>query len=409
MSEVRRHIAVVTGSRADYGLLFWPMKRLLAETAFRLSIVVTGMHLAPEFGKTVDQFAADGFELAAQVPTLDADDSAAGMARAIGRGVAGMTEALQRLKPDLVLLLGDRFEIFAAAQAAFVLRIPIAHLCGGDVTNGALDDAFRHSISKMASLHFPTNADAVQRLRQLGETEDRIHNIGSTGLDFLKHRKPLTRAALEAALGHALAPRYLLAVFHPATLDPVPSLDQLEALLQALRDLPPEIGIVFTLANADAEGRAINAAIQAFAKTRLGAHAHASLGSDRFLALMAHAAALVGNSSSGLYEAPSLGTPSINIGNRQDGRLRAAAVIDSVPETEAIADAIRKAMAMPHEPVANPYGDGHASEKLVEALKQHGDWPALVFKTFQTLPVSPGPKPRSAHRSRARAGVRPSR
>jgi UDP-N-acetylglucosamine 2-epimerase (non-hydrolysing)/GDP/UDP-N,N'-diacetylbacillosamine 2-epimerase (hydrolysing) len=405
----RRHIAVVSGSRADYGLLFWPMKRLSAESSFRLSIIVTGMHLAPEFGQTVDQFAADGFEVDARVPTLDEEDSAGGVARAIGRGVTGMTEALQRLRPDLVLLLGDRFEIFAAAQAAFVLRIPIAHLCGGDVTNGALDDAFRHSISKMAGLHFPTNADAVQRLRQLGETEDRIYNIGSTGLDYLKQRKPLTRVELESALGHALAARYLLAVFHPATLDPVPTLDQFDALLQALRGLPPEIGIVFTLANADAEGRAINAAIETFVKTRPGAHAHASLGSDRYLGLMAQAAALVGNSSSGLYEAPSLGTPSVNIGNRQDGRLRASTVIDSVPETEAITDAIRKALAMPHDPMVNPYGDGDASERLVDALLQHGDWPALVFKTFQTLPVGPGAKPRRAGWSRARAGLRPSR
>jgi UDP-N-acetylglucosamine 2-epimerase (non-hydrolysing)/GDP/UDP-N,N'-diacetylbacillosamine 2-epimerase (hydrolysing) len=381
----RRHIAIVSGSRADYGLLFWPMKRLLAEPAFRISVVVTGMHLSPEFGSTVDQFAADGFEVAARVPTLDAEDSAGGVARAIGRGVAGMTEALQKLKPDLVLLLGDRFEIFAAAQAAFVLRIPIAHLCGGDVTNGALDDAFRHSISKMASLHFPTNADAVRRLRQLAEAEARIHNIGSTGLDYLTQRKPLGRAALETALGHKLAPQFVLAVFHPATLDPVPTQDQLDALLKALKDLPAAIGIVFTLANADAEGRAINAAVEAFVKSRPGAHAHTSLGSERYLALMTYAAVLVGNSSSGLYEAPSLGTPSVNIGNRQDGRLRASTVIDSAPEAGAIARAIQHALAMPHDPVANPYGDGNASEKLVAALKAQGDWPSLVFKTFRDL------------------------
>ena len=381
----KRHIAVISGSRADYGLLHWPMKRLLAESAFQISIIVTGMHLAPEFGLTVNQFTADGFAVTAQVPILDREDSAGGVARAIGRGVTGMTEALQKLKPDLVLLLGDRYEIFAAAQAAFVLGIPIAHLCGGDVTNGALDDAFRHSISKMASLHFPTNADAARRLRQLGEAESRIHNIGSTGLDYLRHRKALTRDELEKALNHPLATRYLLVVFHPATLDPVPSLDQLGALLRALEEVPSEIGIIFTLANADAEGRAISAAIQSFRKARPGTDAHASLGSDRYLALMAHAAALVGNSSSGLYEAPSFGTPSVNIGNRQDGRLRASTVIDAAPEARAITAAIQRALAMPHVPVANPYGDGHASEKLIAVLKAEADWPSLVFKTFQSF------------------------
>jgi UDP-N-acetylglucosamine 2-epimerase (non-hydrolysing)/GDP/UDP-N,N'-diacetylbacillosamine 2-epimerase (hydrolysing) len=380
-----RHIAVVSGSRADYGLLYWPMKQLLAESAFRTSIVVTGMHLAPDFGLTVNRFAADGFTVAAQVPTVDAEDSASGVARSIGRGIEGLTKALQQLKPDLVLLLGDRYEIFAAAQAAFVQRIPIAHLCGGDVTNGALDDAFRHSISKMASLHFPTNATAARRLRQLGEAEERIHNIGSTGLDYLKHRKALSRSELEAALGHELATHYVLAVFHPATLDPVPTPDQLDALLKALDALPPEIGIVFTLANADAEGRAVNAVVDSFVKNRPGAHAHVSLGSDRYLALMEHAATLVGNSSSGLYEAPSLGTPSVNIGNRQDGRLRASTVIDSAPETNAIAGAVRRALAMPHNPVANPYGDGQAAEKLVAALKAQDHWPSLVFKTFRDL------------------------
>jgi UDP-N-acetylglucosamine 2-epimerase (non-hydrolysing)/GDP/UDP-N,N'-diacetylbacillosamine 2-epimerase (hydrolysing) len=385
MSGARRHVVTVSGSRADYGLLIWPMRRIAADPTLHLSVLATGMHLSQNFGMTVDQFAADGFEVAARVPTLDAEDSAAGIARAIGRGVAGCAEAFGRLKPDLVLLLGDRYEIFAAAQAAFVTKIPIAHLCGGDVTHGALDDAFRHAISKMASLHFPSNAESARRLRQLGEPADRIFAIGSPGLDQLRQETLPDRAALEAALGHTLAPRYLLVTFHPLTLDATPTRDQLEALLHALAALPREIGLVFTLSNADAEGPAVNRRIESFTRQRPTAHAHVSLGSARYLGLMRHAAAVVGNSSSGLYEAPSLGVPTVNIGRRQEGRLRASSVIDCPPQAGEISRAIDAAMAMDCAAVANPYGDGHASEKLVAALKRFDDWPSLVFKTFQDL------------------------
>jgi UDP-N-acetylglucosamine 2-epimerase (non-hydrolysing)/GDP/UDP-N,N'-diacetylbacillosamine 2-epimerase (hydrolysing) len=380
--RTERHIVTVSGSRADYGLLYWPMKRIEADPAFRLSVVATGMHLAAGFGMTVNQFATDGFAVAEQVPTLDAEDSAAGIARAISRGVAGCSAAFERLQPDLVLLLGDRYEIFAAAQAAFVAKIPIAHLCGGDVTAGALDDAFRHGISKMASIHFPSNAAAAQRLHRLGEPEDRIFTVGSTGLDYIRQQPVLHRPELEAALGHALAPRYLLVTFHPVTLDPKPSLAQLDALLAALAELPREIGIVFTLSNADVEGRAINQRVEAFVHGRANTHAHVTLGPARYLGLMRHAASVVGNSSSWLYEAPSLHVPTVQIGSRQEGRLRAGSVIDCPPDQGAIRHAIEQAMALDCSAVINPYGDGHASERLVDALKQIGDWAPLVYKTF---------------------------
>jgi UDP-N-acetylglucosamine 2-epimerase (non-hydrolysing)/GDP/UDP-N,N'-diacetylbacillosamine 2-epimerase (hydrolysing) len=385
MSSGQRHIAVVTGSRADYGLLLWPLKRILEEPSFKLSVIATGMHLAPEFGMTVDQITADGIAVAMKVPVLGQGDDATAMAEAIGKGVAGFAAAFDQLRPDLVLLLGDRYEIFAAAQAAFVKKLPIAHLCGGDVTDGALDDAFRHSISKMASLHFPTNVAAARRLRQLGEAEDRIHAVGSTGIDAILRAPQIAPSDLERSLGHTLPGRYLLATFHPVTLDALPSLDQLDALLAALEAIDPAIGVVFTLANADADGRALNAAIEAFAKRRPNTFAHVSLGPERYLNLMRRAAAVVGNSSSGLYEAPSFGVPTVNIGRRQDGRLRATSVIDCAPTRDAIGAAIRQALALRPEGTINPYGDGEASARIIAVLKAIPDWAGLVYKRFQDL------------------------
>lgn len=388
MTDGRRHILVVTGSRADYGLLYWPMKAIGAEASFRLSVAATGMHLAPAFGMTVDQVVADGFPVAARIETLTDDDSATGMAKAIGRGVAGFADVFDRLRPDLALVLGDRFEIFAAVQAAFVKKIPIAHLCGGDVTDGALDDAFRHAMSKMASLHFPTNADAARRLRQLGEAEDRIFTVGSPGIDAILRQPAMSREELAASVGHDLPARYLLATFHPATLDPMPPLAQIETLLAALKSLPADVGAIFTLSNADSDGRALGERVQRFAAERAKVFAHVSLGAARYLNLMRHAAAVVGNSSSGLYEAPSFGVPTVNIGRRQDGRLRAASVIDVPTERNAIGLAIETALSRPKASVTNPYGDGKASERIVAALKAIPDWAPLVYKRFQDLPVS---------------------
>lgn len=383
--EQQRHIAMVTGSRADYGLLLWPIRRILEEPSFKLSIMATGMHLAPEFGMTVDQITADGFEVAKRIPILGKGDDATAMAEAIGKAVAGFAVAYDELKPDLVLVLGDRYETFAAAQAAFVKKIPIAHLFGGDVTDGALDDVFRHSISKMASIHFPTHADAARRLRQLGEAEDRIHAVGSTGIDAILRAPQIAPADLEKSLGHKLGGRYLLVTFHPVTLDALPSLDQLNELLTALEAIDPAIAIIFTLANADSDGRALNAAIEAFAKKRPNTFAHVSLGAERYLNLMRRAAAVVGNSSSGLYEAPSFDVPTVNIGRRQDGRLRASSVIDCPPEHAAIGAAIQKALALGPQGTVNPYGDGQASARIVAVLKSIPDWSSLVYKRFQDL------------------------
>ena len=380
-----RHIVVVSGSRADYGLLYWPMRLLAADPAFRMSIAVTGMHLADRFGSTVDEFARDGFPIAARVPLLGERDDQAEMARAIGRGILGFVDVFENLRPDMVLLLGDRFEIFAAAQAAFVTHIPIAHLCGGDVTNGALDDGFRHAITKMSSLHFVTTPDAARRVRQLGEMDERIFPVGSTGIDFIRRSQPLDRKALAAQLGYEVPEKFLLVTFHPATLDPVPTLTQVDELLTALARLPSDLGIIFTYSNADADGTLINDRISAFVAGRENAHAHASLGPARFQSLLRLSRATVGNSSSGLYEAPTFDIPTVNIGRRQDGRPRAASVIDCDPNAAAIEAGIRKALSCRLSGTINPYGDGQATERIIAALKAFEDWPSLIYKEFRDL------------------------
>jgi UDP-N-acetylglucosamine 2-epimerase (non-hydrolysing)/GDP/UDP-N,N'-diacetylbacillosamine 2-epimerase (hydrolysing) len=381
----RRKILVVTGSRADYGLLYWPMKLLQESPDFELQVVATGMHLSAEFGDTYRQIEQDGFALAGRIDMLLSSDSPTAVAKSVGLGLIGFADLYDRLQPDLLVALGDRFEILAAAQAAFIKHIPIAHLYGGDVTEGSLDDVFRHTITKMSGLHFVSNAQSGKRVRQLGEDPARIHEIGSTGVDNLKRSEVLSRQQLAEALGHPLASRYLLVTFHPITLHAISSVDQAQMLLRALDKIAPETGIVFTLGNADAEGRQINALIGDFVRKRPGSHAHTSLGSRRYINLMRHATAVVGNSSSGLYEAPSLSIPTVNIGNRQEGRLRAASVIDCAMDEAAISAAIAKALSTQVIGDDNPYGDGQASVRLVETLRGIADFKSLNYKRFLDL------------------------
>jgi UDP-hydrolysing UDP-N-acetyl-D-glucosamine 2-epimerase len=260
----RRRICVVSGGRADYGLLYWPMKEIAASAAFELQLVLTGMHLAPEFGATASLAERDGFAVAARVEMLLASDTPVGVAKSIGLGVIGFADAFERLKPDLLMVLGDRFEILAAAEAALVARLPVAHLCGGDVTEGAFDEAIRHAITKMAHLHFATNDAASRRLRQLGEDPQRIFTVGSPGIDYIHRLEKMTREELARDTGLDLGGRVLLVTFHPPTLGSAPALAELEELLAALAALGPETTLAFTLPNADTAGRALAARLERF-------------------------------------------------------------------------------------------------------------------------------------------------
>jgi UDP-hydrolysing UDP-N-acetyl-D-glucosamine 2-epimerase len=378
----RRKICVVTGGRADYGLLYWPMKEIAAADDFELQVVATGMHLAREFGDTVRRIEEDGFPVSERVEMLLASDSAVGIAKSIGLGVIGFADAFAGLAPDLLLVLGDRFEILAAVEAALVARLPVAHLCGGDITEGAYDDAIRHAITKMSHLHFASNEASGRRLRQLGEDPARIFTVGSPGIDNIRRQPAMAREDVARETGLDLARPCLLVTYHPATLGASPVLAELEELLAALDGVGDGMMIAVTLPNADNDGRALRRDVEAFAASRPNVRTFAALGSRLYLNLMRHAAAVVGNSSSGLYEAPTLGTPSVDIGDRQQGRLKAASVISCAPERGAIAAAIRAALKRGKAPVENPYGAGDASRHIVEILRGFDDFRALTRKRF---------------------------
>jgi UDP-N-acetylglucosamine 2-epimerase (non-hydrolysing)/GDP/UDP-N,N'-diacetylbacillosamine 2-epimerase (hydrolysing) len=358
------------------------MKEIQQDPALTLQLAVTGMHLAPEFGMTQRAIEADGFPISSRVDSLLSGDSPAAVTKSLGLGVIGFADAFERLRPDIVVLLGDRFEILAAAQAALMAKIPVAHIAGGDITEGALDDAIRHAITKMAHLHFVTNGAAAARVRQLGEDSRCIFDVGSPGLDTLRRAKLLSRGELEAALGFPLRQRNLLVTFHPATLARGGAVPQLSALLAALDALGDGFGIVFTKANADAEGRTFNSMIESHVASRPNCRLFDSLGQQLYLSLMRHADVVVGNSSSGLYEAPTLRKPAVNIGDRQKGRLRAASVIDCAPRADAIERSIRAALTLDCSQVKNPYGDGHAAERIVAVLKSVPDPQSLLQKRF---------------------------
>jgi UDP-hydrolysing UDP-N-acetyl-D-glucosamine 2-epimerase len=378
-------ICVVTGSRAEYGLLRWILHDLRADPAVELQLVVTGMHLAPEFGNTVAEIEADGFAIARRVEMLLSSDTSGGVTKSLGLGVIGMSDALETLQPDIVVLLGDRFEILAAAQACLIHRVPVAHIAGGDTTEGAIDESIRHAITKMAHVHFVTNADAARRVRQMGEDPARIHTVGSPGLDYLRRQPLLSRAALEERLGAPLGARNLLITFHPVTVEADSGQAQFAELLAALEGLDPAISLWFTQSNADTGGRGMAATLKAWAAPRANCRVYASLGQAGYLGLMAQVDAVVGNSSSGLYEAPSLGIAAVDIGDRQRGRLAAASVVHCEPRREAIGKAIAQAMSLDCRNVTNPYGDGHSARRIVDILKALPPRAHLLRKAFHDV------------------------
>lgn len=385
MTNTPRKICFVTGSRADFGLLIWPMRAIRETAGLKLQLVATGMHLSPEFGYTIDNIRAEGFAVDDTVETLLSSDSGVGVAKSVGLGVIGFADAFARLAPDLVVVLGDRYETFAAAQAAMYMRLPMAHLFGGDVTEGAIDESIRHAISKMSHLHFTTNADSTRRLAQLGEDPSRIFTVGSPGIDSIKRLKLMDRETIGREVGMALGERNVLVTFHPVTVEADCSVGSLGELFAALSALDPEFRLFFTLANADAEGRALNEQIKAFVAARPNAIAVASLGQLRYISLMNQVDVVVGNSSSGVYEAPSLNAPSVDIGDRQKGRERAASVFHAAPERQAISAAIAAALGRGRQPTVSPYGDGEASRRIAEGIAAIADFRALLQKGFHDI------------------------
>jgi UDP-N-acetylglucosamine 2-epimerase (non-hydrolysing)/GDP/UDP-N,N'-diacetylbacillosamine 2-epimerase (hydrolysing) len=381
-----KRACVVTGSRADYGLLYWVLRDLKAASDVELQLIATGMHLAPEFGLTVREIEADGFTIARRVESLLSSDTPGGVAKSIGVGVLGMSDAFDALAPHVVVVLGDRFEVLAAVQAALVHNIPVAHIAGGDVSLGAFDESIRHAITKMAHVHFVTNEGSAARVRQLGEDPRHIHVVGSPGLDHLRRSPLLARAALEESLGRPLGVRNLLITFHPVTLESDGGARQLAELLAALEDLAPDTMLWFTGPNADTGGRGFGQLLAGWVAAHAQrAHISTSLGQHRYLSLMSQVDAVVGNSSSGLYEAPSFGVPTVNIGDRQAGRLAATSVLHCAAERGAIGATIRKALILDASATVNPYGDGHAAERIVAILRHLPAAEELLKKAFHEV------------------------
>ena len=379
-------ICSVTGGRADYGALV-PIWRALKDPAlFKLNIVVTGQHLTAD-SRSSNQLRADGFSPSFEIDMgLDQHDNVTitkGAAKALG----GMADAFARLAPDILLVLGDRYEIAAAALAATIARIPIAHVAGGDITQGAFDDALRHAISKMSHIHFVTNEASARRLRQLGEEADRVYVTGNPALDSIRRTQCPAREDFFADIGIAPQRINLLVTFHPETLA-LDSMRALEELLAAIESLGSDIGVLFTGANADPDGSRIDSRIATFVAEKPNRRQVSSLGTERYFGALSHMDAVVGNSSSGLYEAPSFGIPTVNIGDRQTGRLKAVSVFDCPADRSEIAKAIKAALARGRQPTANPYGDGNASERIAQVLAGIFDPRALLNKRFVDLGLS---------------------
>ncbi|MEQ8331833.1 UDP-N-acetylglucosamine 2-epimerase [Nisaea sp.] len=375
-------IAGVTGSRADFGIQKPVYEAILAAPEFALDLYVTGMHLSPRFGNTVEEVESAGFAVAGRIDCDATGGSHAEIALSTSAAMAGFTRAWERKRPDLVLLLGDRFETFAAAAAAYLLNIPIAHIAGGDVTSGSLDDGLRHAISKFSHLHFTTNDEASARLIRMGEDPAMVLTTGSPALDSIQSLNLLSRDEVAERVGVPLGAHLLVVTFHPATADKGAPVEQFEELLAALEALPDDHVSLITYANADTGGEALNRVLEETAARSSHILARKSLGQMLYLSVLRHASIVVGNSSSGLYEAPSFGIPTVNIGSRQDGRLRAASVIDCPPERHAIADAIARAAMMDCAGTINPYGDGRATDSIVERLLAAVPFSGLGMKRY---------------------------
>lgn len=388
-----RSVLVVTVGRSDYGIYVPLLRKLEDESQIELQLAVSGMHLAPEFGSTVTRIEQDGFPIAERVEMLLSSDAPSGAAASMGVGVIGFASAYARQRPDLLVVLGDRLEMHAAALAALPFGIPVAHIHGGELSLGAIDDALRHSITKLCHLHFVSTEEHARRVIQLGEEPWRVTVTGALGLDNLSSTPLLGTAELEARIGLPLEPAPLLVTFHPATLESGGSQRQIEGLLAALEDAG--LPVIFTQPNADPGGRLLLERIRSFVDSHASARLVENLGTQAYFSMMARAAAMVGNSSSGIIEAASLRCPVVNVGSRQEGRLRPRNVIDAGYGRRELLEAIRTATAPAFRAslsdLVNPYGSGGAAKTMARVLEQTELGPKLVRKRFYDIPVpTPG-------------------
>jgi len=366
-------ICVITGTRADYGLLYWTMKAIKEDPNIELSVCVTGMHLSPEFGLTYKQIEFDGFQIDGKVEMLLSSDTSVGISKSMGLAQIGFADFFERSRPDWVLVLGDRFEIFSAVTAAMIAKIPVAHCHGGEATEGCIDEAVRHSVTKMSHLHFTSTTEYKDRVIQLGEHPKTVFHVGALGIENINRLELLNKKEFESSINFNLSSLNFLVTFHPVTLDNASSKRQCEELLEALSTFE-EAKIIFTKPNADHDGRVIIQLIDDFiSKNSDKAISFDSLGQLRYLSAVKHCQVVIGNSSSGLIEVPSFKKPTINIGDRQKGRIIAKSVISCEPESNSITDAIKLALSIEFQNslqfVENPYEKGNSSMRILEAIK----------------------------------------
>jgi UDP-hydrolysing UDP-N-acetyl-D-glucosamine 2-epimerase len=382
-----RSIAVVTGSRAEYGLCKSILTAITRSSGLVLRLIVCGTHLEPAFGRTAEAIEADGFPIARRIETWTGSDSPQAIAASISRGVVGFAKTFAEAQPDILLVLGDRYDMIAAALAALPFALPIAHIQGGELTEGAIDEAIRHALTKMSHLHFVANEVYRNRVIQMGEQPDRVFVSGAPGIDLIRATPPTPAAELKRRIGVKFRSAPLIVTLHPTTLEYASTATQSRALMAALATV--DRPLLFTYPNADTAASTIIAAIDDFVAHHANARVIKSLGAADYFGMMAVSAAMVGNSSSGIVEAPTFRLPVVNIGNRQRGRLRAANVIDCEAESGAIVAAIKRAVSPKFraslKDLANPYGDGNAAERIVRVLREVPLDASLVEKRFYDL------------------------
>lgn len=369
---MKKKICILTAARAEYGLLYPVMEKLCREEEFDIRIAVTGMHLSPDHGMTYGLIEKDGFTIDKKIEILISGDSETAVSKSMGLAMIGFGDYFKESRPDLLLVLGDRYETLAVCLAAMNGRIPIAHLYGGETTEGAVDESIRHAITKLSYLHFTSTEAYRKRVIQLGENPDRVFNVGGLGIENALNRKLLTKEQIKDQLGNWAAGPYAVVTMHPETLEESKGEDQLQPLLQACQS-KGDLFYVFTKANADAGGMKMNQMIQEFVSQHKNSVLFDALGSLRYLSLLKHAVMVIGNSSSGLLEAPAFGIPTVNIGDRQKGRLRPETVIDCRGDKKAILEAMNQAESLEFKKkmggASKLYGDGNTSSKVVEIIK----------------------------------------
>ena len=380
-----RTIGVVTGSRSDYGIYLPILRRMQQDPELKLHLIVTGMHLAHQFGFTVKTIEQDGFEIGDRIEMLLMSDTSEGLAKSLGVGVMGFAESYARCRPDILLVLGDRLEMLAAVAASLTFRIPVAHIHGGESTEGAIDELIRHAITKMSHLHFASTESYARRIIQMGEEPWRVVVSGAPSLDNLSEIHLLSPQELKELNGLTLSDCTLLVTYHPVTLELDETEAQMRELLSALEEL--DCGVIFTYPNADAQNHLVIEMIHEFAaRNERRSQIVANLGTQGYFSLMSHAAAMVGNSSSGIIEAASFKLPVVNIGNRQSGRLRGKNVIDVGYARTEIADGIKKALSAEFKAslsdLVNPYGDGQATDRIIGKLREIKLDEVLLRKRF---------------------------